>query len=301
MNSNESVAQFLLDQGRSPAAARQQREVIRSGYFQVYDVESFCARALTHNRRDFYKISLLTGPGQFHYADRSVLIDRPALVFSNPLVPYSWEGDLAAQSGYFCLFTEDFLLLNARGAGLQESALFKIGSDPVFFLDDAQLGSVRHLFQQLLTAQESTYPYKQDLLRTYVNLLLHEALQMQPQHTYHPPQNAAGRLVALFTELLERQFPIDSPTQTLALRTPVDYARCLSVHVNHLNRVLRELTGKSTTVHIAERLISEAKALLQHTDWPVADIAYGLGFAYPTYFNNFFKKQTGLAPSALRA
>ena len=41
-------------------------------------------------------------------------------------------------------------------------------------------------------------------------------------------------------------------------------------------------------------------ALLRHTDWDVAQIAYGLGFEYPAYFNNFFKKQTGLTPVGAR-
>lgn len=301
MNARESISSFLRSQGHPNAGAPELREAVRTGRFRVYDVEQFCQQALPHNRRDFYKISLLTGVGQLHYAARRVVIDRPALVFSNPLVPYAWEGDLAVQSGYFCLFTEDFLLINDRGAGLQDSPLFKIGSEPVFFLDEAPLETVRHLFRQLLAEQDSAYPYKQALLRTYVNLLLHEALKLQPRHTYYPPQNAAARLVALFTELLERQFPIDSPGHVLQLRTANDFARCLSVHVNHLNRALRALTGKSTTAHIAGRVTSEAKALLRHTNRPVAEIAHGLGFEYPTYFNTFFKKQTGLTPTALRA
>jgi AraC family transcriptional activator of pobA len=37
-----------------------------------------------------------------------------------------------------------------------------------------------------------------------------------------------------------------------------------------------------------------------YTDWSVADIAYGLGFEYPTYFNNYFKRVTGSTPSAFR-
>ena len=64
----------------------------------------------------------------------------------------------------------------------------------------------------------------------------------------------------------------------------------LHVHVNYLNRAVKEVTGKSTTTHITERIVSEAKALLQHTAWNIADIAYALGFEYPTYFNNFFKR-----------
>jgi AraC family transcriptional regulator, transcriptional activator of pobA len=32
----------------------------------------------------------------------------------------------------------------------------------------------------------------------------------------------------------------------------------------------------------------------------VADIAYGLGFEYPTYFNNYFKRVTGITPKSVR-
>ena len=63
---------------------------------------------------------------------------------------------------------------------------------------------------------------------------------------------------------------------------------------------VKEVTGKPTTTHITERIISEAKALLQHTDWNIADIAYALGFEYPTYFNNFFKKLTGTNPKIIK-
>jgi AraC-like DNA-binding protein len=37
-----------------------------------------------------------------------------------------------------------------------------------------------------------------------------------------------------------------------------------------------------------------------HTDWGVGEIAYSLGFEYPTYFNNFFKKHTGTTPLTFR-
>ncbi|HMC86197.1 MAG TPA: helix-turn-helix domain-containing protein, partial [Chitinophagaceae bacterium] len=88
--------------------------------------------------------------------------------------------------------------------------------------------------------------------------------------------------------------------EPLRLRTAQDFATGLSVHVNYLNRSVKEVTGKPTSVHIAERITAEAKSLLQHTDWSVADIAYALGFEYPTYFNNYFKRVTSTTPKSLR-
>jgi AraC-like DNA-binding protein len=47
-------------------------------------------------------------------------------------------------------------------------------------------------------------------------------------------------------------------------------------------------------------MIREAKALLKHTGWNVAEIAYCLGFEEPAHFHHFFKKQTGITPTAFR-
>jgi YesN/AraC family two-component response regulator len=46
-------------------------------------------------------------------------------------------------------------------------------------------------------------------------------------------------------------------------------------------------------INISDRIIKEAKSLLLHTDWPINEIAYSLGFEYPTYFIDFFKKKPG--------
>lgn len=234
------------------------------------------------------------------YADREVLIDRPALMFTNPMTPYAWEPASGEVSGHFCIFKEDFLQESKMSASIQNSPLFKIGITPVFFLDQPQLEMLADLFQKMHLAINSDYKYKYELLRTYLNLVIHEALQMRPIESSHQPKNASERIASLFLELLERQFPIDSPAQALKLKSAKNYAEALSVHVNHLNSTVKEITGKSTTVHISDRIIAEAKVLLKHTDWPIADIAFSLGFEYPTYFNNFFKKKTGEIPKSLR-
>ena len=153
----------------------------------------------------------------------------------------------------------------------------------------------------MIAEQDSNYTYKDDLIRSYINLIIHEALKMQPSENYSQQKNAAVRITSVFLELLERQFPIESVQRPLELKTAQDFAKQLSVHVNYLNSAVKEITGKTTTTHIGDRIITEAKALLQHTDWNIADIAYALGFEYPTYFNNFFKKKTGYIPKSERA
>ena len=179
--------------------------------------------------------------------------------------------------------------------------MFKLGGTPVLSITENQRVFLNAIFEKMIDEQRSDYAYKDELIRNYVHLIIHEAVKMQPSENYDKSRNAASRLTAVFLELLERQFPIESAERPLQLRTAQDYARSLSVHVNHLNRAVKEITGKPTSVHIAERILGEAKALLQHTDWNTAEIAFALGFNYPTYFNNFFKKLTGTTPKSLRA
>ncbi len=268
--------------------------------FTVFERKAYASKPLPYNRRDFYKISIVLGTSRLLYADKGIEIDRPALVFSNPMIPYAWEPISEEQEGFFCLFTEDFLKAKDRDLVLQDSPLFKIGTDPVFFINAGQLEYISTIFQNMLRELNSDYVHKFDLLRNHVYLLLHEAMKMQPSVSYFKHQNAAVRITSIFLTLLERQFPVDSPQYSLKLRTANDYAEHLSVHVNHLNRAVKEVTGKTTTEHLSERIVREAKALLKHTDWSINEIAYSLGYEYPTYFNNFFKKQTGVTPTSLR-
>ena len=72
------------------------------------------------------------------------------------------------------------------------------------------------------------------------------------------------------------------------------------MHVNHLNRVVKETTEKTTTQLITERIVQDAKILLKHTAWNVSEIAYALGFGKATHFNNFFKKHLELSPVKFR-
>ncbi|WP_157603456.1 helix-turn-helix domain-containing protein [Spirosoma telluris] len=90
-------------------------------------------------------------------------------------------------------------------------------------------------------------------------------------------------------------FPLDDTHQQVKFRSASDFANQLNIHVNHLNRAVKETTQKTTSQLIAERVLQESKTLLQRSTWSVANVAYALGFAEVTHFNNFFKKHTQLS------
>ncbi len=276
------------------------------GHFNVFNVEEVRERikkkpVMPYNRRAYYKISLISGRNKAEYADKVIDIEKNALLFATPKVPYHWIPQDADQSGYFCVFTDEFLIKNKSGVMLDDLPIFRANGYPVFQLSDAEAGDISIIFNKMHKELASDYAYKYDLLRNYVLELIHYGQKLQPATALYPTHTASARVSSLFLELLERQFPIESPQQQLALRTAKDYADRLAVHVNHLNKVLKENTGKTTTGLISGRIIKEAKILLKQTDWNISQIAYCLGFEEVAHFSNFFRKQTSYAPLGFRS
>ena len=275
------------------------------GHFNVFDVAhlmlGYRSRPpMAFDRRAFYKISLIRGRSQIEYADQRIEVAHQALWFVTPRVSYRWLPEDLNQTGYFCVFTEEFLLPASGTMVLQELPVFQPGGFPVLPVTDAEYTALEGIFQKMSQEIKSGYAYKYDLLRAYLLELIHLGQKLQPAPARAPAHSAAARLATLFAELLEQQFPLETPHQQLRLRTATDYASQLAVHVNHLNRVLKHATGHTTTALIGGRVAQEAKMLLKQTNWTVSEIANSLGFADVAHFCNFFKRQTGLVPGALR-
>jgi AraC-like DNA-binding protein len=256
---------------------------------------------MPYSRRDYYKISWLRGKSRAEYADKVIDIQENALLFATPKIPYHWLPENGDQTGMFCIFTPEFFLPGKAAISLDKLPLFQPGQVPVFQLSAEEVKEIAYIFRKMHKELAADYKYKFDLLRNLVLELIHYGQKLQPMSELSSNQNASERISSLFIELLERQFPVESPKQTLGLRTAKDYANRLAVHVNHLNKVLKEMTGSTTTELIKNRILQEAKILLKKSEWSVADIAYSLGFDDLAHFSNYFKRKTSMAPLAFRS
>jgi AraC family transcriptional activator of pobA len=271
------------------------------GHFNVFQheaVEPGKIKPLPYKRRDFYKIMLVVGDINMNYADRVVSIKKQALFFSNPQIPYNCENLERIENGFYCIFNQHFF---HKFGDLNEYSVFQPGGNHVFELTDEQVDPISAIYKKMFEELQSDYAHKYDVLRNLVFELLHFAMKIQPaEKTEKHLINASRRISTLFLELLERQFPVDENHQKINLRSASDFAQQLNVHVNHLNRALKETTNKTTSQIITERVLQESKILLKHSKWNVSEIAYSLGFTEVTHFNNFFKKHVQQSPLKFR-
>ncbi len=271
------------------------------GHFNVFRLEPFLgdkAQPVPYKRRDFYKIMLVEGNSKVYYADKVLEVKKQALSFSNPQIPYKWEHLDNIRSGAFCIFNQHFF---HQFGSLSQYSVFQPNGTHLFELTDDQAEKISAIFERIFKEINSEYVHKYDVLRNIVFELLHFAMKMEPSSNFDRQQiNASQRISTLFLELLERQFPIDEVHPKIQFRTASDFASQLNVHVNHLNRSVKDTTEKTTSQIIGERILQESKILLKHSAWSVSEIAYSLGFTEVTHFNNFFKKHTQTSPLKFR-
>ena len=248
-------------------------------------------------RSVFYRISLtVTGGldmqiGLEHYRHQPRTL---SFTFPNQLF---FKNNISADaSGYYMLFEEGFLADLLPAARLPEEFPFlSMTGVPLFRLSEEELAKMVELVGKMDVEVRQERSGRAKALQLYLYLFLLEArrsYQRQGLDKQVAQQAGAPALAGRFQKLVGMHF--------LAVRQVADYAAMLTVSANHLNKVVKEQTGKTASECISEMLAQEAKALLRYTDNSIAEIAYQLDFSDPASFNRFFKGSTDETPMAWR-
>lgn len=77
---------------------------------------------------------------------------------------------------------------------------------------------------------------------------------------------------------------------------------CDSNHTDiySMGRIIKKNTGKSFTVLLSEKRMSQALWLLKNTSLPITDISFSVGYENTSYFYRLFKKTYGMSPRDMR-
>jgi len=79
------------------------------------------------------------------------------------------------------------------------------------------------------------------------------------------------------------------------------YAEFLGISYDRLHDICTRTLHRTPLKLVHQRLLREAAIRLERSGETVQDIAFSLGFADPTQFSHFFKKNSDLAPTSYRA
>lgn len=101
-----------------------------------------------------------------------------------------------------------------------------------------------------------------------------------------------------FTPILQAQQFIDAHySEPLTVQKIAEECH---VSVSFLHKAFSETLGTSPHAVLLNRRITQARALLAHTDLPLCEVAFRCGFQSQAYFSDCFKKKVGVSPRIFR-
>ena len=153
--------------------------------FKVYAIDTATGPVQPSGRRDLYTICLLTGPHRIHRADQEIVQAGTRLWFGTPQGVDAPETVATRQTGYCCLFTEAFVseCEDAPDPKAVPQALLDHKGTCSYPLPEEQAAYLTLLFERMLLEQQTMYAFKQALVRSYLQLVLHEAVRLQQPAT----------------------------------------------------------------------------------------------------------------------
>lgn len=220
----------------------------------------------------------------FDQADAYVYLDQPG-----DFLQWDIEHQI---SGYHILIDAGLFRKIAK-----EYSFTYYGNHEGLFITKEEEKTITDLFRKALKEFDGNENFSKDIVISYASLIL-SYIQKFYSRQFDTREELYNTTVADFYKNLEAYYDNEQNAQKMpAVSYFSDRANLSS---NYFGDLIKHYTGRSPQEHIHQLLIQIAKNKLRTTSLSISEIAFSLGFEYPSYFATFFKKETGITPSVFR-
>ena len=252
------------------------------------------AQTGTPHRHDYYEIIYVEEGEGTHIIDfEPYPLQTPGFYFLTKGQVHFWQLTKELQ-GKVILFPREFLIPPVVAAHIDDDLMILNGLSkaPCVQVKPTDAPKINELLyninEEYLRKSESSIT----ILRAYVHILLVNLLRIHASNQEVDILNASNAIVQKFRQLVSENYLLERSVQA--------YADLLGVSATHLRDTVKGITGYSPGQLIRQEIIYEAKRKLANTELTTAQIGYSLNFEDTSYFSCFFKRESGLSPSAYR-
>jgi AraC-like DNA-binding protein len=247
---------------------------------------------LIPHRKNHYLLVFMRRGGSRHWIDMEPFVMKENTVyFSHPNQIIVKEGVEKFWSSGIA-FSSEFLSLQENDAMSRLPLIQNTQNAHELLLADADIQFVEDMLAKITVEYNRPGEWQQRMLSAYLSLLLTYLSRLYTEQCANVNSSS--------DKLLLRKFQAKIDECYRELKEVGDYASLLYISAGHLSEVVKNQSGKPAIKHIHERLVLEARRLLFHTNNSLKEIAFDLGFTDASYFNRFFKRETGATPAECR-
>lgn len=263
---------------------------------EVFNIHRNFKVTYPHRHDDFYEILFLTQGEGVHTIDFQHHQIKPfSIFFLSPGQIHELTLSEDVQ-GYIFLFTSAFYHFNKTNPyKLFELPFFynlAQETPPLYLENETERQTFFDFFQQAIIENQLKLADHEEVIRALLDLILIQSKRIYPVGTTDESAYKGRVLVKRFKQLIEEKCQ-----ENLSVK---HYADLLTVTPNYLSETVRNVTGRTSSDLINDRMVMEIKRYLTHTDLGISEIAYQLNFSDQSYFSKYFKKLTELSPLEFR-
>jgi len=245
----------------------------------------------------FHSITLVEEGNEVVELDgQACRVDRGMVICSIPGELWRFRGEMEMKA-LNLVFEKEFLLSFFRDSHFLDQFQYLSSNRLSHFLQLSEplFNRLLKLYQEMQLKINSHEQKDQHILRAMLYealMLLSRAEVKTPEHIDNKNIMSSSRYIERFVELVSEHYATEHGTEF--------YANQLCITSNYLNKIVKQMFGKSTKAYIQEQRMNDACRQLQYTTLSVQEIAEWLGYESSTYFIRSFRKQTGMTPLQYR-
>jgi AraC family transcriptional regulator, transcriptional activator of pobA len=234
------------------------------------------------------------GRNHYDYEEGTLLFIAPDQVFG-----FEGSGKMLQPSGWALVFHPDLIRGTHLGKHINEYGFFSYEADEALHVSDAEREIVLECFKKIqFELAHAIDKHSRTLIGSNIELFLNYCVRFYDRQ-FVTREHVHKDVLTKFEGLLNNYFHSDKP-QTLGLPSVGYCAEQLNLSPKYFGDLIKKETGKSAQEYIQLKIISIAKEKIFDTSKSISEVAYELGFKYPSHFTRFFKQQVGSTPNEYR-
>lgn len=248
----------------------------------------------------FYTISCKQFEGVMKYGKSHYDFSEGTLMFTAPNQVINASHDSEMEEGWGLFFHPDLINGTALAKKITDYSFFNYEANEALHISDDEKLILRDCVEKIEKEySQNIDKHTQGLIVSNIELLLNYCDRFYDRQ-FLTRGKVNKDIVQRFENLLNDYF---AQTELINVGLPdvKFFAAQLNLSPNYLSDLLNRFTGKTTQEHIHLKLVNTAKSLLWSTEKSISEIAYELGFEYPSHFTKVFKTKTGLTPQQYRS
>jgi AraC-like DNA-binding protein/mannose-6-phosphate isomerase-like protein (cupin superfamily) len=259
--------------------------------FEIYRLEdrsggNYFVNSEPHQHNSFELIWVLEGGGHY-WVDNEQHEAGPNEVYC--LTPGQLHLFKPSRNlkGYVITFSHEFLLMPKENAGLifHSNSNHQLSGSTVISLSEDVRTEMEDLAVKMLKEFDNFFLLRSEILRGLLNIFMIYLTRQYRPVTVPSAKQGNKALVNKFFSTVEKKY--------MVYKLVAEYADELAVTPNHLNEMVKKVSGFPASHHIRQRVVLEAKRQATYSGSSMKEIAYSLGFDDIAHFSKFFKNFSG--------